>query len=313
MGGKRSSNHGGFRVKLCFTITASGHMADVVVIVNGLTEKELPMSPDELTDSGGLRILEIPGLCPGSALNPRSKDSGFLILCRGIEGVDAARHNWYDKKIFSKFVKYLREERFEVTGNDSPIFRSWRDGDFSQINALPWQYLKRQWDDSKIGYNKQSANRSGTEQPDLWDGFKILKQSSNASTMKGKPDTLVMHRVKRYLKESKVEFRGKHEAALLSFLGRLPDILGKMATRNNIKKAFVRNGMVDKETGTSPDLFEMLNTIPGKLSASAHDLIMNNFEELFNIQRTKGRIPDEDFQRLGFPKDFGLCTKDESI
>ena len=47
----------------------------------------------------------------------------------------------------------------------------------------------------------------------------------------------------------------------------------------------------------------MLNTLPGTLSKVAHDLIINNFQELLNIQQQKGRISDNDYERLGFPKD----------
>ena len=305
VGGKKDPNHGGFRVKLCFTISASGQMADLVVIINGLTHDELPMTNDQLKQCRGMRVLEIPGLTPGTTLNPQNKECGYLVFCRGnIAGVDSARHEWYDKIVFDRFVKNLREERKEIYQLDSPIFRSWRDGDFSQINALPMQYIKHRWDVDKIGYNKQSANRSGTEQAaDLWDCFKFLKRKANSTTMKGKEDTIVMHRVRKYLRQNQVCLKGKHESCLLSFLGRLPEIMGRVATRTNIKEAFVRNGMLDKETSTCPDIYEMMNTLPGTLSKMAHDLILGNFDELFNIQQRKGRIYDEDFQRMGFPKD----------
>jgi hypothetical protein len=305
VGGKKDANHGGFRVKLCFTISASGQMADLVVIINGLSHEEFPMTEDELKQCRGMRVLEIPGLTPGSTLNPQNKETGFLVLCRGnTEGVDCARHEWYDKIVFERFVKNLREERFEIDEIESPIFRSWRDGDFSQINALPMQYVKQRWDEDKIGYNKQSANRSGTEQSaDLWDCFKFLKRKANSTTMKGKPDTIIMHRVRKYMKVNNLSLKGKHESCLLSFLGRLPEIMGRVATRTNIKEAFMRNGMIDKETGTCPDIHEMLNTLPGALSLKAHDLIFENFDELLSIQQAKGRIYDVDFERMGFPKD----------
>ena len=305
VGGKKDPNHGGFRVKLCFTISASGQMADLVVIINGLNPGELPMTDDEMKQCRGIRVLEIPGLTPGSTLNPQNKETGFLVFCRGnIEGVDCARHEWYDRIVFERFVKNLREERSEMNEVESPIFRSWRDGDFSQINALPMQYVKQRWEEDKIGYNKQSANRSGTEQSaDLWDCFKFLKRKANSTTMKGKPDTIIMHRVRKYLKQNKLSLKGKHESCLLSFLGRLPEIMGRIANRTNIKEAFMRNGMIDKETGTCPDIYEMLNTLPGTLSTRCHDLIFENFDELLSIQQAKGRIYDEDYQRMGFPKD----------
>ena len=57
-----------------------------------------------------------------------------------------------------------------------------------------------------------------------------------------------------------------HETCLLSLIGRLPETMSKMATRSNIREAFMRNGMIDKQTGTCPDMSEIMNTLPGTLS-----------------------------------------------
>ena len=46
---------------------------------------------------------------------------------------------------------------------------------------------------------------------------------------------------------------------------------------------------------------EIMNTLP--LSHENYDLILNNFGELLQIQKAKGRIDDEDFERMGFQKD----------
>ena len=119
-------------------------------------------------------------------------------------------------------------------------------------------YIKKRWDDDKIAYNKQSANRSGTEQSaDLWDGFRLLKRYANATTMRNKPDNMIMHRVRTYFRDNEVSLKGKHESCLLSFLGRLPEILGQIATKTNIREAFMRNGMIDRKTGCCPDIDEM--------------------------------------------------------
>ena len=125
-------------------------------------------------------------------------------------------------------------------------------------------HLKKKWIDEKIGYNKQSANRSGTEQSaDLWDCFKSLKRNANSSTMKGQPDNIIMHRTQSCFRENKVALKGMHETCLLSFIGRLPEIMSKIATRSNIREAFMRNGMIDKQTGTCPDMSEIMNKLPG--------------------------------------------------
>ena len=108
------------------------------------------------------------------------------------------------------------------------IVRSWRDGDFPQINALPAVHSKKKWIDEKIGHNKQSANRSGTEQSaDLWDCFKSLKRNANSSTMKGQPDNIIIHRTRSCFRENNVALKGMHETCLLSFIGRLPEIMSK--------------------------------------------------------------------------------------
>ena len=62
VGKESDSTHGGFRVKLSFTILASGHMADLCVVVSGLDEKELPMTEDELIRTKGIKVIKVPGL-----------------------------------------------------------------------------------------------------------------------------------------------------------------------------------------------------------------------------------------------------------
>ena len=79
-----------------------------------------------------------------------------------MKGVDQARQ--YDKNINTRFVNNICEETKEMSKSAVSIVRSWRDGNFPQINALSAVHLKKKWIDEKNGYNKQSANRSGTEQ-----------------------------------------------------------------------------------------------------------------------------------------------------
>ena len=123
VGKKKDANHGGFRVKMCFSLSASGQIADLCVVIGGLTSDELPMSENELRASRGIRIIEESGLTPGCTLNPQSKEYGYLILCRGsIAGVDTARHEWYDKNVFFRFIKNLKEEKIEVTNEEVPRF-----------------------------------------------------------------------------------------------------------------------------------------------------------------------------------------------
>ena len=128
VGKKSDASHGGFRVKLCFTISASGQMADLCIIVNGLSEDELPMSEEKLKQSRGIRVIEIAGLTPGCSINPQNKETGCLILCRNMKGVDQARHEWYDKNIYTRFVNNIREENKEMSKSAVAIVRSWRDG-----------------------------------------------------------------------------------------------------------------------------------------------------------------------------------------
>ena len=101
-------------MKLCITITisASGQNADLCIIVNGLSENELPMSEEELKQSRGIRVIEIAGLASGCSINPQNKETGFLILCCNVKGVDQARHDWYDE-IFTivSYITYVKKPR----------------------------------------------------------------------------------------------------------------------------------------------------------------------------------------------------------
>ena len=128
VGKKSDASHGGFRLKLCFTISASGQISDLCIIVNGLSEDELPMPEEELKESRGIRVIEIAVLTPGCSINPQNKETRFLILCRKMKGVDQARHEWYDKNIYTRFVNNIREENKEMSKSAVAIVRSWRDG-----------------------------------------------------------------------------------------------------------------------------------------------------------------------------------------
>ena len=77
----------------------------------------------------------------------------------------------------------------------------------------------------------------------------------------------------------------------------------------------MRNGMIDKQTGTCPGMSEIMNTLPGTFSHENYDLMLNNFGELLQIQKAKGRIDDEDFEKMGLQKDkyFDGMNSNESL
>ena len=68
------------------------------------------------------------------------------------------------------------------------------------------------------------------------------------------------------------------------------------------KKGYVENGMEDEETHTYPDVHNMLKTCKIQdFKQEYENLLFDNFSELYQTMKENGHIPEELYDRIGFP------------
>ena len=80
-------NLNGLHIKLSNTYILAGRTTPIFMSISGLTESELPRSPNP----NGLLLLEIPGLCIGSS-NMRP---GYVLFMQGERWIDDACYRIY--------------------------------------------------------------------------------------------------------------------------------------------------------------------------------------------------------------------------
>ena len=94
----------------------------------------------------------------------------------------------------------------------------------------------------------------------------------------------------------------KHKKAIVDFISCAPGISAKAApTPYTISQGFKLNGMVDENIGFYPYFYKIIGTVCQKLTQDEIKLCEDSFDELFDCQVEHGHIPEELFDKLGFP------------
>ncbi len=106
--------------------------------------------------------------------------------------------------------------------------------------------------------------------------------------------------------ESRLALKSGKKKAIIDFLSTMPDCLQKAATSNNIMHGFLSNGIVDKATTRFPDFEVILATLGQPMKVEEYKLIVDSFPRLCQYVLEHGHIPEELFDKLGFPPDLAM-------
>jgi hypothetical protein len=302
----------GMRVRLTWTFSACGRCAPLFVTVCGLSESELPGDDD-------LLVVKMPGLCIGGGGVGGSKEIGYIAFSRRTQGCEQKRFEYYQKHVLMPWIDELRKEcgydaESGLAVPDELTAVSWKDGDISQINAIAKDH--QIYTDNKVIANKQNAARTGVEQPaDLCKVFKEVKRLASVTTVAGiDPEIHFMKRMvlQAFRSEAlkRLNLKPKKEASLVDFISVLPEIATKAATRNNIVHGFIACGLIDKDEMKFPVLDKILGTCRTSIPKEHYDRLIANFGLLYNTMLEHGRIDDELYYELGFPKDLDANGKE---
>ena len=80
--------------------------------------------------------------------------------------------------------------------------------------------------------------------------------------------------------------------------------------RDNVRKGFIENGMVDKNTLFYPDFYKILRTCKIKAFKKEWETsIITNFSRLYKIMKEEGNISEDVYDEIGLPKDFNYKGK----
>ena len=138
--------------------------------------------------------------------------------------------------------------------------------------------------------------------------FKVIKTFCKNTTAQARPNIgykgLVVDTIRGLHTTRQLNLDLPIRKALIDHIVTAPDVFTTAMREKNLMKGFIENGMIDKNTLTYPDFKKLLQTC--KLSdfkREYEDLIVNNFNELYELTNECGHIPEDVFNRLGFPKD----------
>ena len=325
--GEDAENSGGLRVRLTFTITASGLAAPPYVAVGGLTADEL--SPELCPD--GVLAAQIPGLCKGGdAIS--NKGFGWLVFLRADKKDKATDKDdesylsiankkfiHYNDDVLLPFIRSIRKKLGWIEGTDVPEWMracSWFDGDIGQLQTMIFEAREALDDAERIIRNKHSAAATGTQQPcDLSPVFRLLKQMNVKCTAKNdiacglKQDILDLFHVQLRAKGLNLDGNPRMKKALVDFLLCLPEMLESCMKKRFITKAFVESGMIDEETGVFPVFEKLIGTCKRwvslqkdiGVSKAIKQHCRNQFPKLMKIQLDKQQITYADMKAVGIP------------
>ena len=303
----------GMRVKLTFTFLGNGLMMPIYVTAAGFTERDIPRS----SCPSGILVIPIPGLCMERNRDRLNQKKGYLVLLRSdvaLESVHMRNHEHYYKTVYEPYINDIRKNihGYEVKEDEEipDVLTSvgWMDGDIQQLKAVVKNELRKQCLKSKIRKCKQSARRTGVEQMcDVSLCFKELKRIEKETTLSDIVNESLSEPLEALFKEyrdsGKINIPGKKINILKDFLSRLPYMIEKACTVDNVVQGFVDVGLLDSKDKLWPDLNKILRTKRKNLTAIEKELVWNNFSELFKITMEKGHVPEEVYDRLNFPKD----------
>lgn len=118
-------------------------------------------------------------------------------------------------------------------------------------------------------------------------------------------------------KHKHLDLASKRRGPLIDFLTTLPGNLTRAATGNNIIAGSIENGMIDKETQSTPDIYNMISTCRRLVLADELKLCEESFPALYKHQLEHGHIPDSVYDALGFAQDLDpnneIVRRDDGI
>ena len=92
--------------------------------------------------------------------------------------------------------------------------------------------------------------------------------------------------------------------AIIDHVVTCPEIYGSAMKPKTTKKGYIKNGMIDELTEIYPDIITMLQTCKLQdVKQEYEDLLFDNFSILYQTMKSKGHIPEELYDQLGFPPD----------
>ena len=227
----------------------------------------------------------------------------------------------YRERILLKFIAKQRNDccgwKDDMPITDSMTAVSWCDGDLAQVAVIAEPETQKKYKTQRIIANKQSAQRSSTEQSaDLAKVFKQQHAILLVSTAENIDES--NHPMKRTItlgfqemKEQGLRLDLVKRQSLIDFLWTITEALTRSGTRRNILHGFESNGLVGMESKFKlkfafPDFDVMLPplaTVRREVPKTEYELCKNSFPKLLKIQMEQGMVPESEFDRLGFPVD----------
>lgn len=266
-------------------------------------------------------IMKVPGLCRGGDSSPsRNGDFGYVVAMRNSgekesESVDQAFFEWFHWEITKPFINEVREDKFGqygwkvgdelVPGMEAVL---WYDGAGPQLGAITSEKVLS--DCVTHDMTSMKSNPAATAVEQMWDASKCYKQihhwAKHLNNDNSKPAQNLAARVKEILSSKDVRatvwLDTGRLAALSEFCGKIPEMLQKSCTPQNITEGFKMVGMIGNACA-APDLDQLYSTRKTQTSAEERSLLDENFVEFLKTAQDIGYVPEAHFDAAGFNMD----------
>ena len=154
-----------------------------------------------------------------------------------------------------------------------------------------------------------SSTSSIQQMADICRSFAIMKSESKKITAINVPSGYglkgeIEYKLDQLQASGVLMLKLSARKAIIDHIASCPEVYGKALQTKTTKKGFVENGIEDEYTHTYPDVFKMLITCKlVDFKQEYENLLFQNFSELYQKMKSDGHIPEETYDRLGFPPD----------
>ena len=298
-------------VKAYELINARGRQSDFMLVVQHLTEEQLPSS----TCPTGMFCIPIEGFCIGAG-QQQNKRKGYVILVRGnTPGALKSVARFQVDTIVLPMIDEIRADGKWIPGmpfKNKWRFKLWTDAEQNFISLLyDTDRISTLTDQHGIDIMMHGCNTTHIRQAcDLWKLFKMLKAAGRAP--KRNPD--LEEHFKQALLAPDVKAVVKLDPSFVNTLARWLPVYCAVKTRCDIDSvwhAFELGGHVGAgREGLWPSVPAMVRTMRRPLTAEEGDKLRSYAQQAVKTWHKTGVLSDEWMIECGFRRDVDVKGND---
>lgn len=207
----------------------------------------------------------------------------------------------------------LQYDKIQPTDNipDDCCSVGWMDGDWPHLKAVTSEEVLELSKHYKHTDCKHAAGASTVQQPcDTGVIFKMQHGLQSITTEKDECSSLANSIYKLLGEYPGLKLADHKRRALADGISCQPKNHQRVCTVDNTRNSFIEPGLLDEGSKHSPDMLRILKTRRKTLLKEELELVVENFERLYQMITQNGHITDEELTGMGFPSDKDMDEKE---